>query len=91
MLKEKTERLLQLEHMCSVDEINSSNSSRGKPLLEDLIREEILRSKAREKEEKPNNLSKVDGRQVISFISFLKLSVFISELILKKTHPRMMN
>ena len=71
MLKEKPERLLQLEHMCSDDEMNSSNSSRGKPLLEDLIREEILRSKAREKEEKASNLSKVDCRQVPSCILFL--------------------
>ena len=68
MLNETPERLHELEHMCSDNEMNSSNSLRGKPLLEDLIREEILRSKEREKKEKPNNLRKVDGRQVISFI-----------------------
>ena len=71
MLKETPERLLQLEHMCSDGEMNSSNSSRGKPLLEELIREEILKSKGREKEEKPNNWTKVDCRQLFISILFL--------------------
>ena len=56
MLKPKPERRLQLEHMCSDNEINSSNNSlRGEPLSEDFIRDEILRSKARVEEEKTNN------------------------------------
>jgi hypothetical protein len=49
MLKPKPERHLQLENMGIDDEINSSDSSRRKPLLKDLIREEILRSMGRVK------------------------------------------
>ena len=89
MLKETPKRLLQLEHICSDAEMNSSNSLSVNPLLEDLIREEILRSKARVKEEKPDNLSKVDCRQVFCCILVYTLC-FISELILQMTHPRMM-
>ena len=65
MLKPKSERRLQLEYMCSDNEINSSNNSlRGEPLSKDFIRDEILRSKPRVEEEKPNKWIKVDSRQV---------------------------